>query len=114
MEDVINGAPLGPRVLSVKPLEDFRLFLCFDNGEKRIFDAKPLFNYKAFLPLQNKAFFNLVKVGYGTVEWPNDIDYCPDTLYVESIPATDDMVDIIGRSAVAETQQSYEHNEKKN
>ncbi|MCL2512942.1 MAG: DUF2442 domain-containing protein [Oscillospiraceae bacterium] len=40
----------------------------------------------AFRPLRNKEFFTAVKAEYGTVVWPNDIDYCPDTLYEESTP----------------------------
>ena len=25
-------------------------------------------------------------IEYGTVVWPQEIDYCPDTLYAQSIP----------------------------
>ena len=33
----------------------------------------------------NKEFFRSVKVAYGTVIWPHDIDYCPDTLTAKVI-----------------------------
>jgi len=107
MDDIIYGAPLGPRVLSAKPIDDYMLLIKFNNGEERIFDAKPLFIHNVFKPLQDKLFFDLVKVAYGTVEWPNDIDYCPDTLYSESIPVSNKDYDSIGFSAVAESQQIY-------
>ena len=86
-EPLLRGEPLLPRVKSVKPLENYRLRLAFTNGEERIFDAKPLLALPVFQPLRNPHFFSLAQVAYGSVSWPNDIDYCPDTLYKESIPA---------------------------
>jgi hypothetical protein len=84
---IIQGEPLGPRVSAVSPMEDYRLLLTFSNGERRVFDAKPLFSVGAFRPLQNKIFFESVRAAHGSVLWPNGIDYCPDTLYIESAPA---------------------------
>ena len=86
MENMNYGKPIGPRVTSVSPMEEFKLLLTFNNSERRIFDAKPLFSYGVFKPLQNKAFFESVKAAHGSILWPNDIDYCPDTLYMESTP----------------------------
>ncbi len=86
--DIIEGPELlGPRVVAVQPGEGYTLKLTFSNGEKRIFDAKPLLAYKVYAPLKNKGFFDSVFVAYGTIMWPGDIDYCPDTLYIQSIPA---------------------------
>jgi hypothetical protein len=84
--EIIHGEPLGPRVTAVYPKDDYILLLDFNNGEQRVFDAKHLFAYHAFAPLQNKQFFNLVRAVAGTIAWPNDIDYCPDTLYAQSKP----------------------------
>jgi hypothetical protein len=80
----IYGEPIGPRVTGVLPVDDYKLLLEFNNGEKRMFDAKPLLSIKTFHPLINKEFFLSVKAKYGTVIWSDDIDYCPDTLYNES------------------------------
>ena len=88
MNDITVGCPLGPRVLAVTPTEDYKLFLTFTNGERRIFDAEPLIKITAFRPLADKTFFQSVRVAYGTVLWPRGIDYCPDTLYNESAPET--------------------------
>ena len=89
---LIYGEPLGPRVTEVLPDTDYRLLLTFNNGEQRIFDARPLLSMNVFKPLQNKEFFASVKVAYGTIIWPQDIDYCPDTLYSESILVKNAMV----------------------
>lgn len=86
MDNIIKGAPLGPRVTDVIPSDNYELLITFNNGEKRIFDAHQLLDMKVFSPLKNIAFFKSVKVEFGTVVWPQDIDYCPDTLYVQSIP----------------------------
>lgn len=75
---------LSPRVKRVTPLPDYKLHLEFTNGEQRRFDAAPLLAYPAFQPLRDEAFFHLVHVEYGTICWPGDIDYCPDTLYSQS------------------------------
>ena len=85
-DEIIYGEPLGPRVLKAYPAAGYRLYLTFNNGEKRVFDARSLLSVKAFQPLRNKEFFESVKVEFGTVIWPQDIDYCPDTLYLESLP----------------------------
>ncbi|MCL2544751.1 MAG: DUF2442 domain-containing protein [Clostridia bacterium] len=86
-ENLMHGEPLGPRVAKVLPMDDYMLHLTFTNGDRRIFDAKPLLSFEAFKPLENGQLFGSVKVAYGSVLWPNDIDYCPDTLYAESKPA---------------------------
>ena len=85
MSDTIKGAPLGPRVTAVTPNDNYELLLTFNNGEKRMFDAHQLLGMTVFSPLKNMSFFKSVKVEYGTVVWPQDIDYCPDTLYAQSI-----------------------------
>lgn len=76
---------MNPRVKHVQPLENFRLRLTFVNGEKRLFDVSPYFAYPAFKRLANPAFFSLVHADHGTVVWPDNIDLCPDTLYVDSV-----------------------------
>jgi len=85
MTEILHGKEkLSPRVKQATALPDYRLQLEFSNGEWRCFDASPLLAYPAFQPLKDEAFFRLVQVEYGTVCWPGDIDYCPDTLYSQS------------------------------
>ena len=86
-DQIIRGQPLPPRVTAVYPSLDYKLHLTFNNGERRVFDAKPLLSLGVFSPLKNRQFFESVRVEYGSIAWPNDIDYCPDTLYSESVEA---------------------------
>ncbi len=85
-EIVFGEKTLGPRVKDVQPQRNYLLRILFDNGETRLFDVKPLFQYPIFQKLKNEAFFNLAHAEGGTLVWTDDIDYCPDRLYEESTP----------------------------
>jgi hypothetical protein len=74
------------RVASVVATDNYRLLLTFTNGERRVFDCKPLFAYAVFAPLKNPELFRMAHVDHGTVIWNDDIDYAPETLYSDSIP----------------------------
>jgi hypothetical protein len=71
-------------VINVIPKDDFLLFLEFDNGEKKEFDCKNIFDKKPFQVLKDKSFFKKAKVEFGTVVWSDEIDIAPETLYFES------------------------------
>ena len=66
------------------PLDDYRLELVFENGERRIFDAKPYLHRGIFTRLQNQAVFQSARVVAGSVEWAGELDLSYDTLYLES------------------------------
>ena len=75
-----------PKVLIVIPLENFKLRLHLDNNEVRIFDTKPYLEKGIFQELKNSHYFQQVRTFFGGVQWPNDQDFSPATLYLESIP----------------------------
>ena len=70
-------------IIDVKPLEDYKLLLTFDNHMKKIKDMKPYLDKGVFKVLQDKAIFNSVTIEFGTISWGN-IDMCPDSLYESS------------------------------
>ena len=74
-----------PEVIAVQALPDHHLLLTFENGEHKHFDMSPYLHYPVFHPLQNPGFFSLVKVNYGTVTWPGEIDIAPERLYLEGV-----------------------------
>lgn len=76
---------MNPRVVEVTSLNGFRLRILFNNGERRVFDVTPYLAYPAFKRLANTAYFALAHPDHGTVAWPDDIDFCPDTVYLESV-----------------------------
>jgi hypothetical protein len=76
---------MNPRVVDVRPLDDFKLKLVFTNGEHKIFDARPYLNIGDFCELNDTAIFNSVAPVMGSIQWSNGLDLCPDCLYLESV-----------------------------
>ena len=74
-----------PSVVSVKPLNDYKLLLVFEPREKRIFDVAPYLNTGKFAELRNPSVFHTVKVKFDTIEWSNQLDIDPEFLYDKSV-----------------------------
>ena len=77
---------VNPYVENAQPLDDYQLEILFENGERRVFDAKPYLYRGVFIRLQDRALFAAARVVAGSVEWPGSVDLSYDTLYLESEP----------------------------
>jgi Protein of unknown function (DUF2442) len=75
---------MNPRVSKVIPNEDYTLTILFTNGETKKYNVSPLLDKGVFSKLRNINLFKQARVTFGTVEWPDEIDICPDTLYEDS------------------------------
>lgn len=75
---------MNPRVTKVIPQDDYSLLLEFTNGEVKKYEVRPLLTRGIFQRLQDLSLFRQARVVLGTVEWPGDIDICPDTLYEDA------------------------------
>jgi len=76
-------------VIEVEAMDDYKLLLCFDNQEKRIFDLKPILSFGRFCELRDISLFKRVHVSFDTIEWDNGLDLDPEYLYRESKQITD-------------------------
>lgn len=68
-------------VKNVIPLDNYLLRLEFKNGEEKIFDMKPYLETGIFKMLKDEKVFKTAKVTFDTVEWANEADIDPETLY---------------------------------
>jgi len=75
---------MNPRVRAVRPGADYRLRITFTNGERGIYDCRPLLDFGVFRELRDEAYFRQVRAENGTVVWPHEQDICPDTVYLDS------------------------------
>lgn len=73
-------------VIKVKPLNDYKLEITFENNEIRIFDMKPFLDKGMYNELKNKVLFKTAKVSFDSVEWANGLDIDPEFLYTKSNP----------------------------
>ena len=75
---------LSPDAVDVSVIDDHCLHVMFSNGEKRIFDLKPLLDRKCYTHLRDKSFLAKVFIQNGCVSWPDEIDIDPEWLYKDS------------------------------
>ncbi|MEA4827641.1 MAG: DUF2442 domain-containing protein [Clostridium sp.] len=73
-------------VTDVKTLDEYKLLLTFENDEVRLFDMKPYLDRGIFRELKDMSLFKSARVSFDTIEWENEADIDPETLYEYSVP----------------------------
>ena len=73
------------KVVAVRANDDFSLDLKFADGSIKRFDVKPYLGYEVFKELADLHYFKQARVAFNTVQWPNEQDISPDTMYLESV-----------------------------
>lgn len=72
------------RPIAVKALEGYRLWLRYSDGIEGEVDLSHLVGRGVFKAWQDKAFFEAVHIDEaGAVSWGEEIDLCPDALYLQ-------------------------------
>ncbi|MGH7882821.1 MAG: DUF2442 domain-containing protein [Candidatus Dormibacteraceae bacterium] len=76
------------RVMSVQPLDDYRLRIDFSDGLSRVVDLEDRLWGPMFEPLKDPSYFRQVRVDEdaGTIAWPNGLDLDPDVLHGDYLP----------------------------
>ena len=74
------------KVVSVEPLEDYKLRVGLSNGRKGIFDVSKFVGSGVFRELKDREYFRRVFVNYGTVVWPHEQDIDPELIEMELRP----------------------------
>lgn len=78
-------------ISNIKSINGYLITVEFDNEEIRLIDIKKFLNLDSlskksiFYNLTNLDYFNSLKIdSYGTLCWNDEIDFCPDVLYLNS------------------------------
>lgn len=76
-----------PRVKGVRHIADYRLEIFFTDGVRGELDfrSRVVGRGGVFTPMEQITFFKQVAVDpeFGTLVWPNEVDFCPDVPYSE-------------------------------
>lgn len=71
------------KVYSAIANNDFTLDIQFNGKSFKKFDVKPYVDYPVFRELKDLSYFKNIKIVFGTVQWENEQDIAPETLYLE-------------------------------
>jgi hypothetical protein len=72
------------KIIEVTPLQEFRLFLRFEEGSAGVVDLASYAGRGVFAAWLQPGLFAAVSITEaGALEWPGEIDLCPDALYLQ-------------------------------
>ena len=75
------------KVVGIKVMPEYKLWVRFNTGESRLFDFFSLLNDPCYTALKDKKLFSDVYIDYGVPSWDNgNIDISPEYIYNNSIP----------------------------
>ena len=87
------------RVLSVQPLDGWRLYVAFADGTSGVVSLEHRLFGAVFEPLRDGTLFRRAFVDeFGAVCWPNGADLAPDALYQQIRAAVADAAQAVPRS----------------
>ena len=79
------------KITAAKPLDGFHLWLRFSDGTEGVADLSDLAGHGVFSAWNTPgAFAGVTVTEFGAVAWDNEIDLCPDTLYLRVTGKTPD------------------------
>ncbi|MFQ7290964.1 MAG: DUF2442 domain-containing protein [Monoglobales bacterium] len=74
-----------PKVIDVKPVEDYNVIITYETGEKKKFDVTPYIKGNWFGELKDIEIFKAVRPCGSTIEWRNGQDIAPHELFELSV-----------------------------
>ena len=72
-----------PDVVDIKILPDYKLKVTLSNGKAGIFDVTPYLDRGIFTELKDYVYFKRARIEFGTVVWPNEQDFSPETIEIK-------------------------------
>lgn len=75
-----------PKPIEVKALQNFDLYIKFEDGKEKIYNVQPLIeNISFYKNLKDRKYFENVKIDGKTIVWAQGEDIAPENLYYDSI-----------------------------
>lgn len=75
-----------PRPIEVKALQNYDLYIKFEDGKEKIYNVRHLVEkFPFYSNLKNKDYFENVRVDGNTVVWEQGEDIAPENLYYDSV-----------------------------
>jgi hypothetical protein len=72
------------KITEVEVLPDYRIELKFDDGVSGVVDLSGLVGKGVFALWHDRHAFEQVQIGsFGELVWGNQVDLCPDSLYLK-------------------------------
>lgn len=72
-----------PKLLEVKPLQNYHLWLRYDDGTAGEVDLSDLAGKGVFKAWEDREIFQNVRIGpHGELAWGEDLDLCSDSVYM--------------------------------
>ena len=72
-----------PDVIDFEILSDYRIKVTLSNGNKGVFDVKPYLDKGIFKELKDYDYFRRARIEFGTITWPNEQDFSPETIDIK-------------------------------
>jgi hypothetical protein len=73
-----------PEIVEVKPLESYHLWVRFSDGVEGVLDLSDLVGKGVFALWNDYEAFKRVHIGpSGELMWDDQVDLCPDALYLK-------------------------------
>ena len=69
-----------PDVIDFEILPDHRIKVTLSNGNRGIFDVRPYLDKGIFKELKDYSYFKRARIELGTITWPNEQDFSPETI----------------------------------
>ncbi len=70
-------------VIDFEILPDYRIEVTLSNGSTGIFDVKPYLDKGIFKELKDYNYFRRARIEFGTITWPNEQDFSPETIEIK-------------------------------
>jgi hypothetical protein len=72
-----------PDVIDFEILENYRIKVTLSNGRKGVFDVRPYLARGIFRELKDYNYFRRARIELGTITWPNEQDFSPETIEIK-------------------------------